>query len=358
VGILKRYLSGEFLKLMGFFLFIFVCIYLLIEFIQRLDNVIEEGAPVSSFFAYLLYKTPFITVNMLPIAVMLSVIVLFCLMKKHNELTAMKACGLSIFDLSKPALLISILIAGASFLFSELLVPFATAKSNEIWNVQIKKRDQTRLYGRNDIWYKGSNSIYWIRLFDSEKGKMEDVSLYFFDESFGLVKRIDALRGVWAGDHWEFRQGIIQTRNAEGGYDLEKFEELDLPLPEGPEAFAKTMKEPEEMSYWELKHFAEKVQLEGYDATPHLVAMNIKLAFPVINFIMALIGIPIALRVKRGGTAVAISLGIGVCFLYLLLLGLARSLGLSGTLPPVISAWLANVVFFFLGSYVMMHVET
>jgi lipopolysaccharide export system permease protein len=133
---------------------------------------------------------------------------------------------------------------------------------------------------------------------------------------------------------------------------------MDLRLSEGPEAFMRSLKRPEEMSYWQLKRFAEGVRREGYSPTRYLVDMNIKLAFPLVSLIMALIGIPLTLGLRAGGTPLAVCAGIGVCFLYLLILGLARSLGLSGILPPHLAAWLSNIVFFLFGTYLMMHLET
>jgi lipopolysaccharide export system permease protein len=162
------------------------------------------------------------------------------------------------------------------------------------------------------------------------------------DDSFQLVKRLDAVKGVWTGDKWKFYQGIVQHANEKGEYDLKKFNEMEVKLPEGPQAFVRTVKEPEEMSYWELKRYAKRIRHEGYDPTRYLVDMNIKLAFPLITFVMVILGIPIALGIKKGGTPLAVSVGIAVCFLYLLTLGFSRSLGLRGVLPPLFSAWLAN----------------
>ena len=51
----------------------------------------------------------------------------------------------------------------------------------------------------------------------------------------------------------------------------------------------------------------------------------------------------------------AVSIGIGLCFLYLLVMGIARTLGFAGIFPPVLSAWLANAVFLFLGIYLTIH---
>ena len=72
---------------------------------------------------------------------------------------------------------------------------------------------------------------------------------------------------------------------------------------------------------------------------------------------MALIGIPIALRLRRGGTPLGVSIGLMLCFTYLLALGLSRSLAFAEIMPPVLAAWLPNALFLFLGIYLMQHAE-
>jgi len=306
---------------------------------------------------FLLYKIPLIITQILPVSTLIAIIVMFSLMKKNNEITAMKASGISLFEISKPVIFVSILVAAIMFLFSELIVPYTSSRSNEIWNIEVKKKDPARFYGHDHIWYKGNDALYLIRRFDNKRNVMLDLSLYFFDKSFQLVKRIDARKGIWTGHNWKIQEGIVQEANDDGGYSLMKFDEIEIELPEGPEVFVRPVRKPEEMSYWQLKRYAERVRVEGYDDTEYLVDMNIKLALPLVNLLMVLIGIPVALGIKRGGTPLAVSLGVGFCFLYLIHLGFLRSLGLSGMLPPGLAAWSANVIFFFLGIYMMMRLK-
>jgi lipopolysaccharide export system permease protein len=358
MGILARYFCKEFFKLLALCQAIFVFLYLIIDFLQKIDNFVEAEASAGAMLAFLFYKVPLIAVQMAPVAALISVVVMFSFMKKNNEMTALKACGISVFRLSLPVLFASIGLSIAVFLFSELAVPYASSKSNDIWDRNVSKRDQGRFYGRNRIWYKGTNSIYWIRHFDGKRMVMEDPAFYFFDDSFHLIKRIDAQKAIWVGDRWRVQEGIIQKMGDEGVYNLSRFKEIDLRLKETPESFLRTVKLPEEMSYWELKRYAEKIAIEGYDDTRFLVDMNVKLAFPLLSFVMVLVGIPITLGLKRRGAPLAVSLGIAACFLYYLIFGLAQSLGYSGVLPPVLSAWLASLAFLFFGSYLMMRLQT
>jgi lipopolysaccharide export system permease protein len=186
---------------------------------------------------------------------------------------------------------------------------------------------------------------------------MEDTTLFFFDSAFRLIKKIEGKRGSWENGRWKLEDAIVQEMDEKGDYRLERKGNLYLDLPERPESFAKGSKEPEEMGYWQLKHYAERVREEGYDNSKYLVDMNIKIAFPFICLVLVIMSIPVALGLKRGGTPLAISVGIGICFLYVLTLGFSRSLGLMGAIPPVLSAWLANLIFSFAGIYLMMHVD-
>lgn len=352
--ILSGYFSKEFLKFFALCQMIFLTIFLIIDFLQKIDNFIEAGVQKDAILSYFYYKIPYIMVQMIPAATLISVIIMFCLMKKNNEINALKACGLNVFKFSQPVIIISILIGLSMFLFSEIIVPYASSKSNELWDTGVEKLNTARFYGSNQIWYKGSGSIYWMKRFDNVNKIMESPTFYFFDNDFRLVKRIDGRKGYWENGRWKIEKGIIQEANKEGSYKMKRFSELYLDIPETPETFVRRTKSPEELSYWQLKRYAERVRVEGYDNTRYLVDMNIKIAYPFISLILVLIGIPIALGLKRGGTPLAVSIGMGVCFLYMLTLGFARSFGLSGVLPPVFSAWLANLVFFLFSIYLMI----
>ena len=355
--VFTKYLYKEFFKLLLLCLLAFISIYLMVHFFGKVDNFIEAEVPRDVIVRYLLYLLPYIAVQMLPPAVLIAVIIMFSLMKKNNEIMALKACGIKVFDFMRPVFFLGFLLSIALFLFSESVVPFSSSRANALWRIYVEKRSEAGIFGRDHIWYKSRNAIYWIARFDPQKKVMYEPTFYFFDRAFRLLKRIDGRVAVWNGNAWEVRNGITLTAGKNGGYALTRFKELYLKIPEKPETFAKEERQPEEMGYWLLKRFAEKIQEEGYDASRYFVELNIKLSFPFIVFVMVLLGAPIAILQKRGGTPVAIAMGVVACFLYLVVLGVSRSLGFAGILPPVLSAWLANGIFFFLGSFLILKLD-
>lgn len=355
--VFSKYLYKEFFKLLLLCLSAFIAIYMMVHFFGKIDNFIEAQVPRGVIIRYLLYLLPFIVVQMLPPAILIAVIIMFSLMRKNNEIIALKACGIKLFDFMSPVLLLGFVLSIALFVFSEAVVPYASSRANALWRVYVEKKSGEGTYGRDHLWYKSTNAIYWVARFDPAKKAMYGPTFYFFDPSFRLLKRIDAKVSVWHGHDWEVRNGIMLTGDKEGGYALARFKKIYLKIPEKPETFAQEERQPEEMGYWQLKRFAEKVQDEGYDASRYFVDLNIKLSFPFIVFIMMLLGAPIALLKNRGGTPVAIAAGVVACFFYLVVLGLLRSLGFAGILPPILSAWLANGIFFFLGSFLILKLD-
>ncbi len=355
MNVLTRYLFKEFFKLLILCQLVFIALYLMIDFASGIDDFIKAGASNGVVIAYFAFKIPAIASQMLPPAILTTVIIQFSLMKRNNEMVALKASGVSTWQVAQPLVVLAAFFSVALFLFSEIVVPYASSRCNEIWRVDVKKEDPGRFHGQNHIWYKGKNCIYFIKQFDKNNMMMVAPTFYFFNDKFKITRRIDGQRAVWKNDAWQVQKGIVQKREKDGGYDLKRFESLDLKLDENPQDFVQNKVEPEEMGYVQLKRFAKRLKSEGYDATRYFVELNMKIAFPFIVLIMTFIGIPIALWKKGMGTPVAVSIGISLCFVYLLISGLSRTLGFAGILPPVFSAWLANCIFLFLGVYLMIH---
>ena len=113
--ILSKYLSKEFFKVFLLCEVIFLTLYLIIDFFQKIDNFIDASVSKGIMISYFLFKCPFVMVQMTPPATLISVIILFSLMKKNQEIEAIKTCGLNIFNFSQPIIITSILLGVCLF---------------------------------------------------------------------------------------------------------------------------------------------------------------------------------------------------------------------------------------------------
>jgi lipopolysaccharide export system permease protein len=307
---------------------------------------------------YFLYIIPGIVKQMVPVAVLMGTQLTFGLFSKNNQLIAFKSSGISMLRISAPILMLSMVACLMVFILGEGLIPLTNARALEIWNIQVKKMQPRAVLINERIWYKGDRAIYSFDQFNFQEQKSAQATLYFFDPQFKLEARLDAAGASWQDSGWRFYNGIYQTYRAGNNHSSEPFQEKQLTLPETPEDFRYKEKSGEEMTFAELTAYIEKVQREGYEATPYRVERQMRLAFPVVSIIMALIGISIALRREKGiGLAQGIVTSLAVTFLYWIFFGFSRSLGLAGIFPSFWAAWSSNILFLLIGGYLLLNIR-
>ena len=354
---LSKYISKEFIKLFILCQFILCTLFLVIDIVFKMDNFINASVSMHNILSFFLFNIPYIILQMIPVSSMISITSLICIMKKNNEILAIKIGGFNIINSLSPIFILTLMLSLLTFYFSELIIPYTSSRANEIWDIEVKKQDPTRFYSSEEIWYRSKNAIYWIKHFDINRKTMMSPTFYFFDKDNNLQKKISGEKGTWNNGVWKIENVITITLKEDDTYDMGKFDYISLEIPENPETFAGRIKNPEEMSYKQLKRYAKKVKDEGYDNSKYLADLNFKIAFPFINVVLALVAVPIALNTRVGGIPAAVSLGIAVCFMYYLIMSFSRALSLSGTLPPLFSAWIANIFFSLFGFYLIMHVK-
>jgi lipopolysaccharide export system permease protein len=181
---------------------------------------------------------------------------------------------------------------------------------------------------------------------------MRDVVIETFAENT-LAQRLDAREAAWVGGRWEFRDGFLR-RFEDGRETAERFDVIALDdLAETPDDFAKPVQDPDEMSRADLARLVRKTRASGGAATREEVEMHMKISFPFSNVILTLFGSQLAARRRRSGLAVAFALSIGIAFVYYATIRIGESLGVNDTLPPVMAAWLGNVVFGIVAAYTL-----
>ncbi|MFU8768282.1 MAG: LptF/LptG family permease, partial [Desulfotignum sp.] len=122
---LHRYWLKEFFKLFGVIQTLILVLFVIIDYLSRMEKFLETSISLSHAFWYVLLKLPFMFVQLTPAAILLAVIAVFGLMNRSNELTAVKSSGISVYFLVKPAIFASILLAGLMFFMGESLVPLS-----------------------------------------------------------------------------------------------------------------------------------------------------------------------------------------------------------------------------------------
>jgi lipopolysaccharide export system permease protein len=356
--VLALYITREYLKMVLALVVVFVATYTLFDFIEKVDNFHEADVPAGVMAQFFAFQVPELIALLLPMSVLLGTILTLGLMARRNEITAIKASGVSLLRVSLPILLVAGIMTLATALINETVIPGAKSRTNYIWDVLVEKRPGS-LFHNEKFWYKGHSSIYHVGFFDTDTNTLSDVVYYRFDDNFNLLLRVDARRARYIEGRWVFFTGMMQKRLPDGGYGAENFEEKEIDLPEKPADFTRLSKPSEEMNFAELHQYVQKVEGEGYDSRRYRVDLMAKISFPFVCIIMALVGIPLALfQQGKDALPLAIILGVGVALVYWIAFSYVRSLfGYGGVLPPFLAAWLSNGVFAIVALYGILRVR-
>jgi len=142
-----------------------ILIVVVFDISEKIDDFIDAGLPVTKAFSYFILKIPFILTQITPVGILLSVLVVFGLMAKNNEMVALKSSGISVYYLLVPVLLMGFLVSVFLFVVSEVVVPITMEQANQIWRVQVRQETAMTSKEKN-IWIKGKRRISHIKYYD------------------------------------------------------------------------------------------------------------------------------------------------------------------------------------------------
>jgi lipopolysaccharide export system permease protein len=352
--LIPRYILKHFFPIFGLSLFAFVGLYLIIDLFEKVGDIMEKEPSFLKTLLYFFYKGPFIITQGIPMAVLLSTLITLGILKRNRELIALRAAGVSATLYAVPIVIAALFLSILDFGFGELVARPMNQQAQIIWDREIRQSQPSFLWGRENVWYRGDDTIYQIRFYDRQRQTLQRVSLYYLNSEFELVQRVDCERIRWNNDHWVADNGIILTFNGQK-CEQEVFATKELQLSETPKDFATFESVPEDLSWFNLYRYVRKVRQEGYNSAAYEVELHLRLAFPLTALILSILGITLALRQGiQGGIALGVGTGIIVGSIYLAVLQIGSSLGTAGILPPALGVWAGNVIFLALSGYLWM----
>ncbi len=360
--ILDDLILKDFIQYLAMILATFVVLLLVFTFFELLKDILGNKVPLLLVGEYLVNVTPFMIYNLTPLSVLLSVLVTFGLMSKSNEITAMKATGISIYRVVVPVLIFALVVSVGLFLFDQFYLPKANKRQDALRN-QIKGKPAQTYLRPDRKWIFGSNNtMYYYELFDPYQNRFGSISVFEFDpKTFELTKRIYATRAHWSDelDKWVFEQGW--ERDFQGStvtnfrtFDVSTFAEVNEP----PAYFLKEVKQYWEMNYSELRQYITELQQSGFDVVRLKVQLQKKFSYPLITFVMAVLAIPFALSTAKRGALTGVAVAVGIAVVYWVSSGLFEDLGNANQLPAFLAAWSPDVIFGLAGGYMILKVPT
>jgi LPS export ABC transporter permease LptF/LPS export ABC transporter permease LptG len=340
-------------------LIVFVALFILVTLFELLPDIVKNKIESSIVVTYFLFLLPQILYYVVPLTVLLAILIDLGTLTKTNEILAVKAGAVSLYRMAMPLLIMGLLVSGGIYFLQDYMLPYANQRQDEYHDL-IKGRAPQTYRDPQRKWMAGSHErIYHYTYFDPNQDVFGGLSIFTFQpDNFGLSEWIFAARATWDGTAWRCEDGWRRQIGGNGTVDYKPFTTLRVEDLDQPDYFKKEVRTAEQMSYPELKAYVSNLSQSGFDVSGLMVGLYRKLSFPLVPFIMALIGVPFSFTTGRKGAFYGIGLCLVVGIFYWSTFEFFEKLGGINRLSPFVAAWFPNLIFGFGGVWMMLRVKT
>ena len=355
------YLLKEILPISFIGLMVFTIVLLMDKILKLIELIVTRGVGVSRILMLLLFISPSFLVFTIPVAVLLGTLLSFGRLSGDSEVTAIKASGISLYQLYIPVCTISIV---ASLLTGFLVIyglPWGNRGFKATLYLIAASRADVEIKERvfNDVF---DGLVVYVDKVPVQGKRMEGILIYderdkekvntiFAKEGF-LVSNPQtqevALRLVSGDIHRYEPKANVYQKVQFGTYDLK----LEL-----AKMFAslrgKGLK-VHEMSIDEIREKIERDRIKGDDTTSEEAEIHKRHAIPFACIVYGLIGVPLGIQPRRSGRSYGFVLSILVLLAYYISLTVFEICAGRQLIPTFMVGWASNILFGAFGVYLLV----
>ena len=359
-NLLDRYVLREFLKILGLVLVSVMALFIIVDYTEIARDVRENSVPFHTLAAYYRFLVFQVLNWTLPISVLVATLVTFGMFSKNNEVTAFKSGGVSLYRIALPIVAVAAVISVFAYFILDFVLPYSNQRVAALKR-RIEGKTPIASGNQQKLWLFGKGRYMMNFLsYDPAAKRLNQVQVFeFHPTDFRLTRRVSAQYARWNGSAWEFNNGWMRSFTEDGGWTFSPVTQpLALYYSERPEDFATESRDPEQMTFRQLRRYIETVRRSGYAAEEQAVKLYTKTSWPVISLVMALIALPFAFRIGKRGALYGVGIALVLGILYWMVFAIFTKFGEVGNLPPLLAAWSANILFAIAAVYLFLNVET
>lgn len=366
LAILDRYIATElvmpFLFGVGAFSSIGLAAGAVFELVREVSN---SAIPLSIALKIFLWQIPYFMGLSLPMATLLATLIAYSRLVKDSEVTALQGCGVSVYRLVLPAIVLSLLITGITFAWNEGLVPTAQRQASIILDQLQQERsafdDKNIFYPEfHDVKRDGETTrellrLFYARRFDGQQ--MRGLTILDFSQP-SLNQVVTAESATWnpTQNTWNFFNGTIYLAAPDGSYrNTLRFEQQQLQIPRDPLNVPEPTRDSTEMNLVEAEQYLQQLHQGGDEKKIRKLILQIqqRYAFPWMCLVYGLIGATLGTRPQRTNTATGFGISVLIIFTQYSFSFSMVALGQVGLVSPVMAAWLPTLFGLVAGSWLL-----
>jgi len=348
--LLDRHILRSVSTPLAYCLIAFMMLFIIFDLFSHLSDFIEAGTPISQVVQYYVFLLPSVAVYVVPISLLLGVLYGLSQLTRNNELTAMRACGMSLYRLMLPIIGLGLLGTLIVALINETIGPRSAYWTDQFVKAE-KHSDDISFHITSNLPYRDPehNRVWMLGAFNRLTFEMDRIEVIQQREDGSDAVKYHARSGQWLDGRWWFTEVVTQQLDRRGypmGAPITEPRREMLEFTEQPRDFINVTKDPEFLSSRELIYFLGAHQHVSRDTLARFeVDLHYRLAMPWTCLIVTLLGLPIGAHTGRKGAFRGIAMAIGLFFGFYVLINFGMALGKNQTLPPALSVWLPNFLY-------------
>jgi lipopolysaccharide export system permease protein len=360
VNLLNRYILLQFIKNILMLILCFLAIYILIDFFEKIDNFMEKGKSMGLVLKFFFLNIPFIIEQMGPVCILLAGVVTLGILNHSNELVALKACGIPLKKITTPIIAAGIATTLLQLTMSQFVLPKTVARTNEIWNKEVRGRVPLGIYRNGRYYYRGIDGFYSFARPDPHKNEFLFFSYTTWDSEYQLDSLIAAKTALWENGIWTLYDGQVQTAVSDQQYLNEVFTRRDFGFSEKPADFFVPEYRSKELSLVGLyrdamhKNSPEEKNIAWADFLG-------RISYILLGIPLLLLGLPLLLMVYRKwgrDLSLAIPVSCGMAFACWGIWGTLQSLARAGYMNPLFAALAVHLLVGSLGLFLLFREDS
>ncbi|OGR26318.1 MAG: LPS export ABC transporter permease LptF [Desulfuromonadales bacterium GWD2_54_10] len=350
--ILSLYIIREITSLFMLSIAVFTLILLLGRLIKLTDLVISRGVPLSDISWMIIYLMPSFLVFTIPMAFLLAVLLAFGRLSADNEITVLKAGGISLVQLIPPVLLCGLLATLLTLAASTFGVPWGNSAFKRL-SFEVLKQNAAVTIREKIFWDDIPGIVLYTEHYDEQRHVLKGVIIHDGRDQMRPMTIFAADGKVGSNPNRNdislvLNNGSIHAAGKGDEYRLINFGEYVMTVG-GPGKGAVIGRTEPDLEIGEL------LQQIGNPATTPATRLKMqaelhsRFAFPFASMVFAILAIPLGLQNRRSGKSTGFATSIAILLAYYLMLSLLRTLAERGSIPPALALWFPNIVFLSVG---------
>lgn len=360
MNLIDKYIVKQFFLIFIFGIIALCTIFVVVNLLENLDKFLDQNASFMVIVKYYIYYLPEIIKLLTPVSTLIATLFTIGRLSTLNEITAMKSGGMSLYRLMLPLIIAGITISIGQVYFNGWIVPSMNQK---------KKAIEQKYFSSTNT----GNSIYNLYLRDTptrniimqyydatmKQGNRVSIEDFSSEQSPRITRRIEANTVTWNPDSSKWvGADIIQRVYTSTGIITTKLDSADIPMRLNHNEIEQLRRDPSEMNFNDLWGYINILKSGGKDVRKQLIDYYGNWAFPFANLIVILFGVPFASVRRKGGIAIQIGAAMVIAFSYMIFTEVSKTIAYAYSLDPILSGWIANLIFFVIGLITIWRTKT